>query len=50
MTRTISEEETELLLYWILGSKLDMNEETRAKTFRVALDRARQWLSRKGDR
>jgi hypothetical protein len=50
MTRTISEEETETLLYWILGTKFDINEETRAKTFRLALDRARQWLWKKGER
>jgi hypothetical protein len=30
VTRTISEEETEILLYWILGTKFDINEETRA--------------------
>jgi hypothetical protein len=44
MTRTISEEETETLLYWMLGTKFDIKEPSRAATFRVALDRARQWL------
>jgi len=50
MTRTISEEEAELLLYWIVSTKCDINQDTRARTFQVAIERARQWLWKRGER
>jgi hypothetical protein len=50
MTRTISEEETETLLYWLISTQCDINEATRARTFQVAIERARQWLWKRGER